>query len=99
MSEWRPIETAPKDGTRIWCWFHYDDEDSGAYAVRWDRNEYEESKNWTLDDGESATLSYDPPTHWMPLPQPPNTHSPEARECLRAYKDKLYEVFNGRVPR
>ena len=62
MSEWRPIETAPRDGTRVlgawqfawsgdWClmvvkWHQ------GAWVVPWDFDEVE-------------------PTHWAPLPQLP----------------------------
>lgn len=68
MSGWQPIETAPKDGTRIWAWFPLAKQ---AYAINWRENIYEQKPNWTLDDGESATLTYDPPTRWMPLPDSP----------------------------
>jgi hypothetical protein len=70
MSAWHPIETAPKDGSRIWAYFPFN---GRSYAVYWDQNGYEEHPNWTLDGGESALLNYDPPTHWMPLPEPPLT--------------------------
>ncbi len=43
-----------------------------AYVVRWARNAYEDRENWTLDDGENAILSYDLPSHWMPLPALPD---------------------------
>jgi len=67
--EWQPIETAPKNGTRIWAFFPFA---QGTFAISWRKNVYEtKGPNWTLDDGESATLMYDPPTHWMPLPPPP----------------------------
>lgn len=65
---WQAIETAPKDGTRIWAHFPFVGEGN---PVQWRRNHYEPKSNWTLDDGESATLTYDPPTHWMPLPKGP----------------------------
>jgi hypothetical protein len=65
MNEWQPIETAPKDETRIWAWFPFAKQ---TYAIRWRQNIYELEPNWTLDDGESATLTYDPPAYWMPLP-------------------------------
>lgn len=62
-SGWQPIETAPKDGTKVlgYCdaygnvvvmeWFVY----HGCRAV------------WETVDGESEVE----PTHWMPLPNPP----------------------------
>lgn len=67
-AEWRPIETAPKDGTRIWCWFP----DYDAYVVHWGTNFFDHTDNWTLDSAESATLNYDEPTHWMELPGAPD---------------------------
>lgn len=65
---WQPIETAPKDGTRVWAWFPFT---SKAYAINWRENVYEQEANWTLDDGENATITFDAPTHWMPLPNAP----------------------------
>lgn len=71
MGEWRVIATAPRDGTRIWGWFP-SAHPPQAYAISWRENVYEPGDpNWTLDDGESANLTYDPPNHWMPLPEPP----------------------------
>jgi hypothetical protein len=67
-SRWMPIETAPKNGDRIWAWFPFSKQ---AYAISFRENVYEQEPNWTLDDGESACLAYDPPTHWQPLPTPP----------------------------
>lgn len=67
-AQWQPIDSAPKDDTRVWAWFPFANE---AYAVRWRQNVYHQEPNWTLDDGESATLNFDAPTHWMPLPAAP----------------------------
>lgn len=65
---WRPIETAPKDGTRIWGWFPKSHRTEKAFAMSWQENVYQPGdKGWTLDDGEDANLTYDPPTAWMPL--------------------------------
>lgn len=58
MSEWQPIETAPKDGTPILV------ADSGPYAfvVEWNNKH----RAWL-----GADRSAWEPTHWMPLPEPP----------------------------
>lgn len=62
MSNWRPIETAPKDGRYILllkpAWYH---------APRWFVARWQ-------DTGLTAGWQhyYGPePTHWMPLPPPP----------------------------
>lgn len=84
MSEtaWRPISEAPKDGTRVLL---YDPTSSGLiYTGCWeakfyshfneDKGEVEYSGDWTAHQVESwgmeeyASLT---PTHFMPLPQPP----------------------------
>lgn len=64
MSEWQPIETAPKDGTRV--------------AVKFE-NGYENEANYqTTYGGEWHVASFrhlpwsKTPAYWMPLPAPPN---------------------------
>lgn len=64
---WRPIETAPKDGTPIIIarptWFLPEE---GWHVVRWDDD------CWTVHDGKSDhTLRGPTPTHWMPVPDAP----------------------------
>ncbi|MDW9447152.1 DUF551 domain-containing protein [Sinorhizobium meliloti] len=63
MSEWQPIETAPKDGMPIlatfWLWDN-PEEGRGVDVVSWD------GAGWSTD----AYPVY-PPTHWQPLPAPP----------------------------
>lgn len=68
---WRPIETAPKDGSLIdlWC---------GDYErvadAKWDtkRRAWVE---WGIDGFDCMEWvrlpDYYKPTHWMPLPEPP----------------------------
>jgi hypothetical protein len=70
MTEWRPIETAPKDGTAILIWptkreFNQRNDNLISYVVRWNDRE----QGWIEAEGEE----YDSfsPTHWMPLPEPP----------------------------
>lgn len=75
VSQWLPIETAPKDGTTVLCW-------SAEFGARESRNitytpgspghadgktdrwwEWlEPKKNWAFNWS---------PTHWVPLPPPP----------------------------
>ena len=78
--DWRPIESAPKDGTRILA-------DCGAeyqppYAVRvifwydalqWE-GEYGPDSGWVKDlpdDTTDAEFTEREPTAWLPLPEPP----------------------------
>jgi Protein of unknown function (DUF551) len=71
-SPWQPIETARKDGTRVLLFCPYGRTWIGVGA--WEENLYHNGeKAWTTDDGESVVLAYDPPTHWMPLPEPPES--------------------------
>jgi hypothetical protein len=61
LAAWRPIETAPKDGTLVLaCWAG-----SGMYPIitRWLKN----AQAWTHPFNKPVN----PPTHWMPLPTPP----------------------------
>ena len=63
--KWLPIETAPKDGTRVLLHHpHATDETvtAGAWG-NWDRD----TVCWITDFGEGWLN----PTHWMPLPVPP----------------------------
>jgi hypothetical protein len=61
VSGWQPIETAPKDGTTIlgfWCngEMHTGSICNGEWIPAWEH----QNNNWDI------------PTHWMPLPPPPN---------------------------
>lgn len=58
MTEWQPIETAPKDGTPILVC----DKGPYAYVAEW----FQHSRTWI-----GADKMYWEPTHWMPLPEPP----------------------------
>lgn len=70
MSEWQPMETAPKDGTTILiCGFGNVDQKYFVADVRW--NDYE--NDWCLFDPAADTHNWPcySPSHWMPLPEPP----------------------------
>lgn len=67
---WQPIETAPKDGTRIiavgWDWgIVWNERHVTTVIWRQDREEWCETDD-SEDDSACAYL-----THWMPLPAPP----------------------------
>jgi hypothetical protein len=72
QSGWRPIETAPKDGTEVLLYCP----EQGVARGRWNDCRYASNPRpyWTNDAerlfGVSRTRS-DQPTHWMPLPAPP----------------------------
>jgi hypothetical protein len=58
MNNWQPIATAPKDGTEILGW-PVEGGNSTIAIVSFFRG-------WTSGDYDAE------PTHWQPLPQPPD---------------------------
>ena len=63
--EWKPIDTAPKDGTEILLYWAREARRNGVGSIvicAWD------GEDWVDEDG----YSFWDPTHWMPLPTPPN---------------------------
>lgn len=64
MSEWRTIETAPKTTRSILVWCP---ERKNQYMVSWD-SRYE--GEWKTFGGYTSLTEQ--PTHWRPLPEPPN---------------------------
>lgn len=82
MMEWKPIETAPKDGTELLLWRA----DSGVILARWiapcdfltdeeiEKNHADDSEepDWFhADYVQGGRITDGAPTHWMPLPEPP----------------------------
>lgn len=77
QSAWQPIETAPKDGTRIlvygtYQWEnYYERQEEGIICAEWYKI------TGANDNGSWNAISTNPycdfvqPTHWMPLPTPP----------------------------
>lgn len=76
--QWRPIETAPKDGTRILLYYPASN-DLGydrTVAGRWDIDRFSSRPKpyWTNDLERMLgvrVLRAFPPSHWMPLPAAP----------------------------
>ncbi|WP_442935585.1 DUF551 domain-containing protein [Nitratireductor sp. CH_MIT9313-5] len=72
--KWQPIETAPQDGSVILVYrsdagvfaAHYVEEDAHLSTAL---NPPEGNCYWFSTSGED--LTGDMPTHWMPLPSPP----------------------------
>jgi hypothetical protein len=68
MSKWQPIETAPKDGTRILAFFPQEIDSYKILTVlfTW--------RQWYLCPDGAYDFEFEiagDPTHWMPLPNPP----------------------------
>jgi hypothetical protein len=67
---WRPIETAPKDGSAVLVYFP----DIGVCEVLWSTQVFEDGF-WSVSDNKFEDRPLrgwsTEPTHWMPLPDPP----------------------------
>lgn len=83
MSEWQPIETAPKDGTEIiaiyCCDYGYQEKPTvygpwtvsflmGKWMASWGNSTVIESEGYWGSDYKVPDID---PTHWQPLPPPP----------------------------
>ncbi len=76
---WRPIETAPKDGTPVDLWMVFHDQRPPCRFTdcRWETmtdwrgKEYD---GWFFGRGVCRTLAR--PTHWQPRPPPPQEPEP-----------------------
>ncbi len=73
MDEWKPIATAPKDGTVLLFWTGLVEE-CGSHQIGlwfdgiWLGDSY--CGKWETLDGVALEGTFSP-THWMPLPSPP----------------------------
>ena len=65
MTDWKPIETAPEDRPLL-LWTG-----SNQYVGTWAQNPFTGDVSFivcTLESGDQVLIK---PTHWQPLPQPP----------------------------
>lgn len=69
--EWQPIETAPKDGTVVMLWVKNWRKTIPVMIGWYGKITFENPAGWV---GEHCKVNHiDQPTHWMPLPPPPNS--------------------------
>lgn len=78
--KWQPIETAPKDGTKILGSSKYGGawEKYGRYCavIMWGKQQPDSECFYWIDaehDFCESPSSYMGMTHWMPLPEPPKS--------------------------
>lgn len=74
MTDWQPIETAPKDGNCLLLWFAAEGCKPWSDVCYWE-------DEWGSDNAGSWVLSCECEhscarpqgyyTHWMPMPEPP----------------------------
>ncbi len=67
MSEWQPIETAPRDGRQIMVWVANGNITPHCFApvsITSDSSWWDDSTGDQIEPIKGAT-------HWMPLPEPP----------------------------
>lgn len=69
MDEWKPVETPPRDGETVLCFWGWPPRTKYPPAC-WSVGTYENEK-WRYPDNQED--DYADPTHWMPLPAPPKT--------------------------
>jgi hypothetical protein len=62
---WRPIETAPRDGTEVLMWWPY-------WSKHPERGAFK-SGRWETMAALSAMDDDIGPTHWLPIPSPPES--------------------------
>jgi hypothetical protein len=74
FGEWRPMATAPKDGTRILAALRASEQGPAEVdVVRWARSSPGGEKSWIAADSDpTLVIVYAEVelTHWMPLPSP-----------------------------
>jgi hypothetical protein len=68
---WRPIETAPRDGTEVYLWSPDAGDGGEAFTGYWqDCEDYPGGGAWWSRPTDPFNIDSDP-TRWRPLPPPP----------------------------
>lgn len=80
MTEWQPIETAPKDGSDIIAFFPAENKHGidnfhpqVIAVVSFQERGWWEISNVSGWEMETEIDSHEGPTHWMPMPEPPRS--------------------------
>ena len=60
--DWKPIKTAPRDGTRVLVWAKWRNAPAGPVVARWNSRKSEWAREGTKRAIADGILS-----HWMPL--------------------------------
>lgn len=83
MSCWRPISTAPKDGTKILGLIRYASWDVGAFMGSREHfiAEIEWIDPWAIVTDFGLCFIEVEPSFWHPLPEPPEEHRAQRREA------------------
>jgi hypothetical protein len=77
-TDWRPIDSAPRDGTRVDLWVVFE---TGARRATDTHFDTDLGEWWVSDHHHAGHYVPRPrPTHWMPLPDPPPTPANETGE-------------------
>lgn len=77
MSEWKPIESAPRDGTEVIAYgtrrgdWGYTEDSKEWTGVKWVAPSYNPNGRWEETRAAPRYSNGFVPTHWMPLPPPP----------------------------
>lgn len=81
---WQPIETAPRDGVFILLGYAGSHTSEGRWVGDPSRNHWGET-GWFETDEDVLCEHPSEPTHWMPIPQPPELPRYEVTDAGRDY--------------
>ena len=73
--EWQPIDTAPRDGTSVLLFLPTGAQTVGCWDPDFDDLDEPGWTDYTVESWAYEEVVRLYPTHWMPLPTPPEEHS------------------------
>lgn len=72
MSEWQPIETAPRDGQYVDLWLHGGELQDGVRVTGCEFDAVRDEWIFFRDGKAQAVAQYCVISHWMQIPPPPS---------------------------